>query len=102
MRTAWIRIYIYIIYYIYIYIYIYIYARIALLFRENRALSFPKKGTFSQGTKSRGGGDLPPMPPGSAASDGQASDDLFGMFSILRKCKASLIAWFLKSFSLKN
>ena len=44
----------------------------ALLFHENRALSFPKKGTFSPGTKSGGGGgelghNAPP-PPGSAAS----------------------------------
>ena len=42
------------------------FARTALLFHENRALSFSKKGTFSPGTKS--GGALAPNAPGSAAS----------------------------------
>ena len=38
------------------------FARTALLFYENRALSFPKKGTFSPGTKS-GGAFAPNAPP---------------------------------------
>ncbi len=40
----------------------------ALLFHESRALSFPRKGTFSPGTKSEGALAPNAPPPGSAAS----------------------------------